>query len=210
MEESTIFDEEQCEYTWARKFIAENEVIFSNYLVQSFLIKKENCFLLNQSLRYSTSDTNKALDQAFQEHFAELRLISLLSNELRRHAIRYDQKFNLYRRPQLLILDQPIHEDGSISIVDVIPNDHAPSVEEAVLKNSKCLECHIENPILYHAILSLTPKQKHILNASYLFNMTDTEIAAKEGVSQQTISKTRNKALRNLKKILLPEEGKHE
>ena len=58
-------DEEQCEFTWARKFIAENELIFSNYLMRSFLLNKENYFLLNQSILYSTSDTNKALDQGF-------------------------------------------------------------------------------------------------------------------------------------------------
>lgn len=201
--------EEQCKYIWARKFIAENEVILRNNLLRSFLLEKENFFLLNQSIRYSTPDANRALDKAFQDHFAELRLISQLSNELRRHAIRYDQRLNLYRKRQLLILDQPIHENANNtpSIVDIITDGHAISVDEAALKNNQDLKYHIGNPTLYHAILSLTPRQKHILNASYLFNMTDTEIAIKEGVSQQSISKTRNKALRKLKKQV--EEGYH-
>ncbi|WP_405099899.1 sigma-70 family RNA polymerase sigma factor [Oceanobacillus sp. FSL H7-0719] len=210
MEESLISDKEQEEYECAKQFVAENELLFRNHLMRTFLLKRENRYLLDQSIRCSTSETKQALDQAFREHVAELRLISQLSNELRRHAIRYDQKFNLYRKKQLLILDQPIHKDGGTSILDVITNEHTSSVDEAALKNSQCLEYHIENPTLYQAILSLTPRQKYILNASYLFNMTDTEIAAKEGVSQQTISKTRNKALRKLRKQLLTEEGKHE
>lgn len=210
MEENTISDEEQCEYIWAKKFIAENELLFSNELLRSFLLKKENCFLLNQSIRYPTSDTNKALDQAFQEHFAELRLISQLSNELRRHAIRYDKKFNAYRKRQLLLLDQPIQDDANTVIVDVITDDNAMAVEEAALKNHPSLESFIEDPTLYHAIRSLTPRQKHVLNASYLFNMSDTEIAATVGVSQQSISKTRKTALRKLKNKLSEEEGKHD
>ncbi|QGS69131.1 sigma-70 family RNA polymerase sigma factor [Oceanobacillus sp. 143] len=167
---------------------------------------------MDQSIRNSTSETKKALDKAFQDHFSEIRLISQLSNDLRRIAIRYDQKFNLYRKRQLLILDQPIHEDATniTSRVELIADDNAISVDEQVLENDPHLEGYIENFTLYHAIRSLTPRQKYILEASYLFNLTDTEIAAKEGVSQQSISKTRNKALNNLKKQLLTEEGKYE
>lgn len=210
MEKDKISEKDQSEYTWAKKFIAENELIFQNYLLQSFLLKKENYSLLNQSIRYSTSDANKALDRAFQEHFAELRLISQLSNELRRHAIRYDQKINLYRNRQPLILDQPINEEEtpSPSLVDIIKNGDTSPLDQA-LKNSLDLEAHIEDPALYQAILSLTPRQKHILTASYLLNMSDTEIAAKDGVSQQSISKTRNKALEILKQKLMAEEGEH-
>ncbi|RDW20891.1 sigma-70 family RNA polymerase sigma factor [Oceanobacillus chungangensis] len=212
MEEKICPDEEQCEYTWARKFVDENELIFQNNLMRSFLLTKKNCFLLDQSIRYSTFDTKKALDEAFRDHLAEIRLISQLSNDLRRYAIRYDQKVNLYRKRQLLIMDQPINEDAMIitSKVDLIADNYALSVDEEALKNDQHLESFIENFTLYHAIRSLTPRQKYILEASYLFNLTDTEIAAKEGVSQQSISKTRNKALSNLKKQLLAEEGKYE
>lgn len=210
MEETTISGGKQCEYMWANKFIAENESIFRNRLMQSFLLKKENYFLLNQSIRHPTPETNKALDKAFQDHVAEIRLISQLSNELRRHAIRYDKKVNLYRRNQLLILDQPIHDEtqNSTSFKDVIPDKYATTVDEAVLENNQDLQYAIENPTLFQAFSSLTPRQKHILNQAYLFNLSDTEIAAKEGVSQQSISKTRNRALRELRKKLLAEEDK--
>ncbi|WP_087972536.1 sigma-70 family RNA polymerase sigma factor [Oceanobacillus rekensis] len=211
MEKNTIPNKEHCEYTWARKFVDENEFIFRNNLMRSFLLTKKNYFLLDQSIRYSTCDTKKALDKAFQDHLSEIRLISQLSNDLRRHAIRYDQKINLDRKRQLLILDQPIREDAMniTSNVDLIADDYT-TIDEEALANNQHLESYIENPALYHAILSLTPRQKYILEASYLFNMTDTEIAAKEGVSQQSISKTRSKALSILKKKLIMEEGKHD
>lgn len=210
MEETTISDGKHCEYMWANKFIAENELIFRNRLIKSFLLKKENYFLLNQSIRHPTPETNNALDKAFQDHFAEIRLISQLSNELRRHAIRYDKKVNLYRRSQLLILDQPIHDEteNSISFKDVITDKHAIPVDEAALENNQDLQCYLENPTLFQAFSSLTSRQKQILNQAYLFKMSDTEIAAKEGVSQQSISKTRNRALRELRKQLLAEEDK--
>ncbi|WP_170140678.1 sigma-70 family RNA polymerase sigma factor [Oceanobacillus arenosus] len=208
MKKNTSPDAQQCEYEWAKKFVDENQLIFQNKLIRSFLLKKKNCYLLDQSIRYSTSDTNKALDKAFKDHLAEIRLISQLSNDLGRHAIRYDQKFNLYRKWQSLILDQPVQIDAAntTSKVDRIADVNATSVDEEALENDQHLESKIENPVLYHAIRSLTPRQKYILEASYLFNMTDTEIATKEGVSQQTISKTRKKALSNLKKQLLTEE----
>jgi RNA polymerase sigma factor (sigma-70 family) len=212
MEKNTSPNKEQCEYPCAKKFVDENELIFRNNLMRSFLLTKKNCFLLDQSIRYTTCDTKKALDKAFQDHLSEIKLISQLSNDLRRHAIRYDQKFNLDRKRQLLILDQPIREDATniTSRVDLIAEDYTISIDEEALESDQHLESYIENPALYHAILSLTPRQKYILEASYLFNMSDTEIAAKEGVSQQSISKTRSKALSILKKQLLVEEGKHD
>lgn len=210
MEETTISDGKHCEFMWANKFIAENELIFRNRLIKSFLLKKENYFLLNQSIRHPTPETNNALDKAFQDHFAEIRLISQLSNELRRHAIRYDKKVNLYRRSQLLILDQPIHDEteNNTSFKDVIKDKHAIPVDEAALENNQDLQCYLENPTLFQAFSSLTSRQKQILNQAYLLKMSDTEIAAKEGVSQQSISKTRNRALRELRKQLLAEEDK--
>ncbi|WP_010647700.1 sigma-70 family RNA polymerase sigma factor [Oceanobacillus massiliensis] len=212
MNKDKIPDGEQSEYSWAKKFIEENELMFRNGLLQSFLHTKENWFLLDQSIRYSTSDAKRALDMAFREHLAEIRLISQLSNDLRRFAIRFDQKLNRDRQRQLLILDKPIHDEEhtSISRVDLIADCHARTVDQAVIENESLLEDKIENPALYNAIRSLTPRQKYILEASYLFNMTDTEIAARDGVSQQSISKTRNKALANIKKQLLEEEDSYD
>ncbi|WP_249870265.1 sigma-70 family RNA polymerase sigma factor [Oceanobacillus saliphilus] len=212
MKENTIPDGVQSEYTRAKKYIDENELIFRNNLLQSFLHKKENWLLLEHSIRCSTADAKKDLDKAFQEHLAEIRLISQLSNELRRYAIRYDQKFKRDRKRQLLILDQPIldEDNSNTSMVDLIADQHALPLDQIAFENEKHLESNIENPALYHAIRSLTPRQKYILELSYLFNMTDTEIATKEGVSQQAISKTRKTALSNIKKQLLEKEGKHE
>jgi RNA polymerase sigma factor (sigma-70 family) len=99
------------------------------------------------------------------------------------------------------MLDQPIDDETgrSTTLVNVIPDKQALPTDEAIYTKHQQLEYIIENAKLYHAVQSLTPKQKQILNASYLLNMTDTEIAAREGVSQQSISKTRKRALRNLK-----------
>ncbi|WP_067727060.1 RNA polymerase sigma factor [Oceanobacillus damuensis] len=213
MKEKTIPEnEDQCEYSWARKYINDNELIFRNNLLQSFLQNKENWSLLEQSIRFSSPEAKKALDKAFREHLAEIRLISQLSNDLRRHAIRFDQKFKRDRKRQLLILDQPMEDEdnSNVSIMDLIYDQHALPVDQEAFANDYRLESNIGNPALYHAIRSITPRQKYILELSYLFNMSDTEIAAKEGVSQQSISKTRKTALSNVKRHLLEKEGKHE
>lgn len=209
-EKEKIPNEDYCEYYWAKKFIKDNEVIFRNNLLQSFLETKEHWRLLDQSIRNPTFETKTALDKAFREHLSEIRLISQLSNNLRRYAIRYDQKVNKNRNRQLLILDQPVTEEEGTSIMDLVTDDSSISITEQVVENEKQLEEKIEDPELYRAILSLTPRQKFVLEASYLFHLTDTEIAAREGVSQQSITKTRNKALGNLKKQLEKEEIDHD
>jgi len=210
MNKDKIPDKEYCEYSWAKKFIEDNEVIFRNNLLQSFLDTEEHWRLLDQSIQNPTFETKMALDKAFQEHLSEIRLISQLSNNLRRYAIRYDQKMKRNQKRQLLILDQPATEDDGNTILDLMPDDSSISITEQVVENEKQLEGKIEDPELYRAIISLTPRQKSVLEASYLFHLTDTEIAAREGVSQQSITKTRNKALGNLKKQLEKEEIDHD
>lgn len=176
-----------------------------NKLIQLFLQDSEHRRLYQTYLKQETKEAKEALDRAFRKYYAELRLIRTLSNNIKRHAIRYDQKRNQQNRRQLLILDQPANYEENVGAtnLDLIKDSDAIPVEQTVIEKEGCLENKIENPALYHAIRSLTPRQRHILESSYLRGMTDTEIAKREGVSQQSISKTRKRTLSKLKEILM-------
>lgn len=50
---------------------------------------------------------------------------------------------------------------------------------------------------------NLTDRQKLILYLAYVTELKDVEIARKLGITQQVVSKTRNKALLNIRKELL-------
>lgn len=182
-----------------------------NALIQSFLKTPEHQRLYQTYMDEKTKEAEEALDRAFQKYYVEIRLIRILSNTLKRHAIRYDQKRKQQNQRLLLILDQPAscEADTTTTNLDLIKDSEAIPVEQAVIEKEDRLENKIENPALYHAIRSLTPRQRHVLESYYLKGMTDTEIATKEGVSQQSISKVRNNTLSKLKTYLL-EWDKHE
>ncbi|WP_174614853.1 sigma-70 family RNA polymerase sigma factor [Virgibacillus ihumii] len=199
---------EQEPYEYANKFIRENETLFSNSLLQSFISIHEHKRLLDQFVRLPNPKTKEAVDHAFQRHYAEIRLIGMLSNNLKRCAVRYDQRRSRDYRQQLLILDQPVvNDEGTVTTnVDLMKDPQTIPVDQEVIEKESHLENKIENPGLYHAIHSLTPRQKAILESAYLFEMTDTEIAKRDQVSQQSISKARKQALQKMKNQLL--EGK--
>lgn len=189
-------------YKRGRQRIQEDE---SHPLVQSFLKTAEHQRLYQSSIHQETKETEEELDLAFRKYYAELRLIRMLSNNLNRHAIRYDQKRNRRNQRQLLILDEPAsYETDTVTTnLDQVKDPWEIPVDQTVIEKEDGLENKIENPVLYHAINSLTARQRHILEHAYLQGMTDTEIAEVSGVSQQSVSKLRNKALSKLKKYLL-------
>jgi len=189
-------------YKGRKRSIKENE---DHPLIQSFLKTTEHQRLYEASIHHKTPEAEEALDHAFRKYYAELRLIRMLSNNLNRHAIRYDQKHNRQSEHQLLILDEPAsYEAGNTTTnLDFIKDPRENPVDQTVIEKEESLENKIENPALYQAICSLTTRQRNILEYAYLRGMTDTEIANKEGVSQQSISKMRNKTLSKLKKDLM-------
>ncbi|UOQ91576.1 sigma-70 family RNA polymerase sigma factor [Halobacillus shinanisalinarum] len=197
-------DSHDDQYTEVGRFIEENEGFVTNALVQSFLKNKQHQCLLEQFLQQATIEAAKELDTAFQEHYAEIRLTSLLSSNIRRYAIRFDQKKNRESQRHLLILDKPVRDDEDTvpTNLEMMKDNQALPIDQLVIERANDLENQIENPALYRAIRSLTPRQRYILESAYLLDMKDTEIAVNEGVSQQSITKTRKKALSKMKKQL--------
>ncbi|GLO67208.1 MULTISPECIES: sigma-70 family RNA polymerase sigma factor [Oceanobacillus] len=201
MSNQGVSPEEIRQFHCAQNFVKDNELIFRNALLQSFMQSQEHWALLEESLRCPSSDATRILDKKFKEHFSEISLISLLSNEIRRFAIRYDQRYRRNTKRQMLILDRPRYHDSQVTTwMELIPSKK--SLEQEAFQTEERLENRVENPIIHKAINELTARQKFILEAAYIHECTDTEIAQIDGVSQQTISKTRKKALQNIYSFL--------
>ncbi|CDQ40328.1 MULTISPECIES: sigma-70 family RNA polymerase sigma factor [Virgibacillus] len=191
-----------------QQFINDNQALFKNKLMQSFLKTQEHRELLKRAILTNTTNAKRQLDNAFKDHHAEIRLISQLSNTVRREAIRYDQKRKQDCKRQQSILDQPITHDlnSDITNVEIWEDPRIKPLDETIVERDNKLENKVENPALYQAICSLTTKQKHIIEAAYVFEMTDTQIAAKDNVSQQAVTKTRNNVLAKLRRKLLEDK----
>ncbi|WP_411844579.1 sigma-70 family RNA polymerase sigma factor [Schinkia azotoformans] len=96
----------------------------------------------------------------------------------------------------ILFYANSIDNEENITLIDNI------AVLEAYdyLINSKHIEDYIENVELIKKLRSLSQHQKNILSMSYIDDLKDKEIAKMLCISQQAVSKTRNKALKKLRR----------
>jgi RNA polymerase sigma factor (sigma-70 family) len=99
-------------------------------------------------------------------------------------------------------LDKPINVTGGTALVETLV-DHRADIEKSTLGDLRDLEGLISNPTLHGAYMSLSEKQKRILNLYYVMELNDTQIAKKLKLSQQSVSKTRKQAISNIKKVYL-------
>lgn len=96
----------------------------------------------------------------------------------------------------MVILDKPIDDEENITLIDNI----AVLETYDYLTNSKHIEDYIENVELIKKLRILSQHQKNILSMSYIDDLKDKEIAEILCISQQAVSKTRNKTLEKLRR----------
>lgn len=179
-----------------RKFIQENEEFLNNPLIKDFLSQKENYQLLKMSICHPTTQNKDLVDQAFRGYYFTIRMTSYISTSLYYHAINFDKKIRQlnYRFP--VILDRPVKEDSEMSLKDL-----AIYHEDFEIQSDKILD-YISDPMIYQAVKSLTLNQRNILYLVYIKSWTDIEVSQYLQISQQAVSKSRNKAIKKIRKQL--------
>ncbi|MGG0657468.1 sigma-70 family RNA polymerase sigma factor [Rummeliibacillus pycnus] len=185
-----------------REFIQGNEEFLNNPVIKDFLSKKANYQLLKQSICHPTFQNKERLDQAFRGFYFNIRFTAYISSTLYFHAINLDKKISKlnYRFP--VTLDQPFKEDTEVSLKDI-----AIYHEDFELKSDNILD-YITDPDIYNALKSLTSNQRNILYLVYIKGWTDSEVGNYLKKSQQAVSKSRNKALKKIRRDLkLPSEN---
>lgn len=179
------------------------EMLSKNPVIQQFLKKDEHYQLLLENLLHPSPETSKQLDESFRNFFFELRFTTYISSLIRNAAIDFDKKLRKHQKGLVF------YSNNDLSHLHVV--QPSLQIQPDLDLDSFQLEDMITNEALYEAIQQLTRKEKWVLFATYVWNYSDTEIACIKKVSQQSISKTRLRALDKLRKHLIKSEcGKSE
>ncbi len=173
------------------------EELKENLLFKSFIQEDRHWTSFMEAYTKPTGESMKKLNSLFHMYYAEIRFIAYVTKLIHYTAINFDRKRRLGYLRFPLTLDQPVGDSGD-AWIDLVegakPYELGESFEEQF----------IQRP-MYAAYKRLTSKQKEVLELSYRFEASDTEIAKLSGVSQQAVSKRRQRALEKLS-----EAGKEE
>ncbi|WFR63964.1 sigma-70 family RNA polymerase sigma factor [Paenibacillus amylolyticus] len=127
----------------------------------------------------------------------ERKFVSYISSLLHFNSINFDKKIRKHNERNPLIMD------------DIEENHIAYEDDEKLLGfHLHRLENQISDPNLHKFFLTLSEREKEILNLTYAEEKKDIEISQQLGVSQQSISKTRKNALRKLRHFLTDETSR--
>ncbi|MYL36136.1 sigma-70 family RNA polymerase sigma factor [Pontibacillus yanchengensis] len=172
---------------------SEQELMKDPFM-RRFLADEENYRLFKNYQQMPTEETAVSLNNKFQEELKKVRAISYLSKSIHYWAVDFDKKQRKYSERFTATLDQPLDNDG-----DYTHKDNLQSNKEISYKPATSIEDVIQNPSLMKVVSTLTLRQKNILFSLFVLGLTENEIAEKKGVSQQVISKSKQKALKKLR-----------
>lgn len=180
-----------------KKFEKENVEFLQNRLVSSFLKIPSNKNAYVETITNPTQENKEKLDTLFKQFYLKVRFISYISTTLKYNSINYDKHLRLIQFRYSTILDAPISNDREDTYQNLFANqENAFIFDEAFLTAD--IKQQVTCPLLYKALSLLTEKQIEIINLAYVDGLSDTEIARVLNKTQQAISKTHKKALKNI------------
>lgn len=176
-----------------------------NPILQSFLTDNEHSNLYMQYNTNTQDHTKELLNEKFTTYYAKTRAIAYFSKTIHFSARHFDKKERQWNKRHLLYLDRQDLDNHSnnntlVSFKDQIIDDTATSLFDERLYDR--LEDYVENPQLFQALLTLTKRQQQILYLTFVHNLTDTEIGKLFHVSQQAITKSKNSALKKVRRLM--------
>ncbi|WP_167751412.1 sigma-70 family RNA polymerase sigma factor [Lentibacillus salicampi] len=173
---------------------------FQQPIIKSFLQDEVHFELVKQAICSPTQQKVQRVNEAFQSHYGEVRALTYLSNSIYFNAINFDKNRKKHHEREALTLDQPLHEDSKETThKDML---YHPNPNTADMTACETISDYIEEPQLYQAIQTLTPKQKDILTHKYVHELRNNEMADLFDDSPQNVSKLHRKALQKLEKHL--------
>lgn len=161
-------------------------------LLDAFLAQEDNQQLY-QRVFNSPEDRqrNDELDSRFQEFWDEVRFTKFLSSLIRFTAIEL-----AVRNQKTSNACQPTDEVERV--IDSLVSDSDKSEWEDNFEWKDVLA----DKRIWDAVQTLTEKEQEVLTLLYLRNLKEAKAASLLGVSQQTVSKTKKRALLKLRKQL--------
>lgn len=176
-------------------FDLSHEVRFSTYAVPMILGEIKRFIRDNNSVRIARSIKDLA--------YKALKLKEELTNQLGKepsnsviakklNVTEYEVTNAIDSMKETLSMFEPIYNDGgdTIYLFD--------QVEDKNYNNES-----LNNKLaLNEALKRLSPKEKHIIDARYIFGKTQMELASELGISQAQISRLEKSGLENLRKMI--------
>jgi RNA polymerase sigma factor (sigma-70 family) len=163
-------------------------------VVQSFLQCETHQRLVEQAVNQPTKASHQALHDAFQAYYGEIRFVSYMSKLITHVARDNRAKRQKHTTTFSYTLDQPIKQhDETRSFLDFIVG------EEGVDYESTSLLEEVEHPRLYQSLCRLTKRQRQILELVIFEGYTHREVAEILHISQQSVSRTCQRALEHLR-----------
>jgi RNA polymerase sigma factor (sigma-70 family) len=182
-------------------FIQQYHHELSNQVIENFLSVTEYYQLFVDAVCFPTPRHRKQLDEAFRKFYAEIRLIHYISKLISRVSRDCYQKEKKQNRKRLILHnlnrdDQAVKEGWE----QRLPGKEEEAID-IIVRNTKSLLDSVSDPFLYQALQQLTKRQLDILELYFLYNFTHAEIGQVLGISQQSVSKSYNRALHTLREI---------
>ncbi|WP_079475351.1 sigma-70 family RNA polymerase sigma factor [Marinococcus halophilus] len=153
-------------------------------LIQHFFDSPDHQYL------WSNGDTHQ-LDEAFRDFFLDVKKRVFMQKTIYWAAVHYDKRERKHRERFPLAVDND--EEASATPLPAV------SFTDQYRSRSRELAGHIENPELYDIIQQRPEKEQAVLYALFIEGRTITETARAMGISQQAVSKIKQKSLRILK-----------
>ncbi|MCC2248968.1 sigma-70 family RNA polymerase sigma factor [Virgibacillus sp. AGTR] len=178
------------------EFFKRNKENLKNPIIKSFLSDSKNYKLLLNYLLNTTDNNKKAVDNAFQLHYINVKKIKYISNLIYYFSVDFDKKKRRDVNRNLLVLDKRLPNDTTSTYKDLI-EDKSRNIVNVF---GASLFDHIEDKKLVKALNYLTQKQLKIVEMIYLKNLSLKEIAKLLQSTPQNISNQHRKALKKLYK----------
>lgn len=185
-----------------KKFEMENPELLNNDLVISFLKIPINKEMYMKTISNPTPENMKELDILFKHFYFKIRFISHISTTLKFNSINYDKRLKVIQSRFTSTLNAPINTDGGEeTFLDLLAAEESYLILDEIVLEDEINE-HVTCPLMNDALYSLTEKQKQIINLVYIKGFSDTEIGQLLNISQQAVSKTHKKALKNIREYI--------
>ncbi|KUP09477.1 hypothetical protein Q75_00740 [Bacillus coahuilensis p1.1.43] len=144
-----------------------------------------------------TKSNEEILNRYFQLYYVKVKMIAYFAKSLSFEAMDYDKRRRQHENRYSLLLDAPIKDENMETYKEWIVAE-----EPSYYEHSLHLEEVLDRQDIWEAMKLLTKNQKRTLEYAYIKDMKDTEIASEFGISQQAVSKTRQSALKKLRRRL--------
>lgn len=171
----------------------------SDKFLMTFLVRASNRRLVHLAARGDTGARQRVLAKLRLSE-VEAQFWGYLKKTLQWETARMLQELAEREAHEAVVLNEPIGDDGGSDRASQLPDP--VDVIEAVAATAASLEETVENPRLWTAIASLTPRQQHVLQLLYIADCSEQQAAAALGISQQAVNKAKMAGLRRLRRAM--------